>query len=130
MTRKTRSFIDLDLNFIKHPVTGDVSERFDENAIKTSVKNLILTKNFERPFHSNIGTQIKSLLFELPSPMLSLTLKRAIVDTITNFEPRVALDDVQVLYSADNNSIYVTIRFHIVNTEKPLVLDVTLERTR
>lgn len=130
MTRKTRIFSDLDLNFTAHPVTKDISRRFDENAIRDSIKNLILTRNFERPFHSEIGSPIRSLLFENSSPLLSLTLRRAIIDVINNFEPRVNLIDVEVIDSDDNHSLYVNITFKILNTDSPLSLDLVLERTR
>jgi phage baseplate assembly protein W len=130
MARNTRIFSDLDLNFTAHPVTKDISRRYDETAIKTSLKNLILTRNFERPFHSEIGSPINALLFEPASPMLNITLQRAIVDVVNNFEPRVDLLDVNVLSSPDENSLYVTITFKIVNTQQPLTLDLTLERTR
>jgi len=129
MARNTRTFSDLDLNFTAHPVTKDIALRYDENAIKTSLKNLILTSNFERPFHSEIGSPIKRLLFEPITPMLGVVVKRAIVDTVNNFEPRVQLLDVNVKVS-DNNSIRVNIEFKIVNTERPLTLDLVLERTR
>jgi phage baseplate assembly protein W len=130
MARNTRIFSDLDLNFTAHPVTKDISRRYDENAVKTSLKNLILTRNFERPFHSEIGSPINALLFEPPSPMLNITMQRAIVDVVNNFEPRVDLLDVNVLSSPDENALYVTITFKIVNTQQPLTLDLTLERTR
>lgn len=130
MARNTRKFTDLDLNFTAHPVTKDIALRYDENAIKTSLKNLILTSNYERPFHSEIGSPIKRLLFEPITPMLSVVIKRAIVDVVNNFEPRVQLLDVNVQVSDDNNSIIVNIEFKIVNTERPLTLDLVLERTR
>ena len=101
MARNTRIFSDLDFNFTPHPVTGDVVRRFDENAIKTSLKNLIMTANYERPFHSEIGSPIKRLLFEPVTPMLEVMLRRAIMDTIDNFEPRVEVLDVIVVVSED-----------------------------
>lgn len=130
MARNTRIFSDLDLNFTAHPVNKDITRRYDENAIKTSLKNLILTSNYERPFHSEIGSPIKRLLFEPATPMLENLVQRAIVDVITNFEPRVQLLDVIVNLSPDTNSLYVSIEFKIVNTESPLTLDLVLERTR
>jgi phage baseplate assembly protein W len=130
MARNTRIFSDLDFNFTAHPVTGDVVRRFDENAIKTSLKNLILTANYERPFHSEIGSPIKRLLFEPATPMLEVMLRRAIMDTIDNFEPRVEVLDVIVVVSEDEYEVSVTIEFQIRNTNKPLTLDLTLERTR
>lgn len=130
MARNTRIFSDLDLNFIAHPVSGDVSKKYDELAIKQSVKNLILTNHYERPFHPEIGSQISGLLFENWSPMLQSVLRQSIVNTITNFEPRVRLLDVSVDPNEDNNLVYVIITFTIVNTDTPLTVDITLNRTR
>lgn len=130
MPRNTRLFTDIDLNFTAHPVTKDVTRRYDENAIKASVLNLLLTRNFERPFHSEIGSPIRALLFELPGPMFTVMMQRAIIDVINNFEPRVEIIDVRVNDAADNNAVYVTLEFKIVNTERPITLDLTLERTR
>ena len=130
MARNTRIFSDIDLNFIANPATGDISMRYDENAVKASVKNLVLTQHFERPFHSNIGSPINSLLFDLASPLLTVTLKRTITDLINNHEPRVNLLDVIVNLSPDNNSVYVTIEFSILNTQRPITINLVLERTR
>jgi phage baseplate assembly protein W len=129
-TRNTRIFSDLDLNFNAHPVSGDIVKKYDENAIKQSIKNLILTQNYERPFHSEIGSQIKSLLFELPTSMTSSLIKRQIIDTITNFEPRANILDVTVLLAQENNGIYCTIVFTVLNTTTPISVDLFLERTR
>jgi phage baseplate assembly protein W len=130
MARNTRTFSDLDLNFTAHPVTKDVVRKFDEEAIKAAVKNLVLTQNYERPFHSEIGSQIRGLLFEPATPMLNVMLKRAITDTIVNFEPRVRLNEVLVTISPDNNEVYVSVYFTIINTTKPLQVDLVLTRTR
>jgi phage baseplate assembly protein W len=130
MTRNTRIFSDIDLNFTAHPVTKDITRRFDENAVKSSLKNLVLTSNYERPFHSEIGSPVRSLMFEPFSPMFVAAMKKAIIDMIDNFEPRVAVTDVLINYLPDNNAIEVTIEFTIVNTEKPLTLGIVLERTR
>jgi len=130
MARNTRTFSDLDFNFTAHPVTGDIVRRFDEQAIKNALKNLILTANYERPFHSEIGSPIKRLLFEPATPMLQVMMERAITDTVNNFEPRVELLNVEVVVSEDDYYVYVTIEFRIVNTSQPLTLDLTLERTR
>jgi len=129
-TKRQRTFSDLDLNFTAHPVTGDVARLYDENAIKRSVRNLLQTNNFERPFHSEIGSQIRALLFEPASPVLNTMLKRVIVDTITTFEPRVVVNSVTVSSNADNNSLNVTLVFTIVNTVNPVTMNVVLQRTR
>lgn len=130
MARNTRTFSDIDLNFTAHPVTHDITVKYDEQAIKQSVKNLIMTNNFERPFHSEIGSQIRALLFEPAGIILNISLKRAISDTILNFEPRVNLLSVDVVSAIDSNSVQVTIQFAIVNTERPIQLQLILYRTR
>lgn len=129
-TKRQRTFSDLDLNFTAHPVTGDVARLYDENAIKRSVRNLLQTNHFERPFHSEIGSQIRALLFEPASPILNTMLKRVIVDTITTFEPRVVVNTVTVSSNQDNNSLNVTLIFTIVNTVNPVTMNVVLQRTR
>lgn len=130
MAKNTRTFSDIDMGFLPNPVSKDISRKYDENAIKQSIKNLIMTKNFERPFRSDVGSQIYSLLFEPITPILKATMKRTIVNTITTYEPRVNLLDVTVLLSPDNNGVYVTIVFTIVNTSTPISVDLFLERTR
>ena len=130
MARNTRTFSDLDFNFLEHPVTKDVSTRYDEDAIKQSLRNLILTKNYERPFRSYIGSQVNRLLFEPISPLLTAMLERAISDVIENFEPRVDLLKVTVIYSPENHDVYITISFKIKNTLTPLSVNLILERTR
>jgi len=130
MAKNTRTFSDIDMGFLPNPVSKDVSRKYDENSIKQSIKNLVMTKNFERPFRSDIGSQIMSLLFEPMTPLIRATIKKTISDTINSHEPRVKLLDVSVLLSPDNNGIYVTIVFSIVNTSTPVSVDLFLERTR
>jgi len=130
MSRNTRTYSDFDLGFMPNPATHDVAMKYDENAIKAAVRNLVLTRNYERPFHSEIGTQVSNLLFNPAGPMLDALLTRAISDVITTFEPRVVLMDVQVKSNPDNNSVYITILFRIINTTAPVTLDLILTRTR
>lgn len=130
MPTNTRTFTDLDLNFTAHPVNKDVATKYDEQAIKQSVRNLILTKNFERPFHSEIGCQVRGMLFEPVTEMATAVIKRSIVDVIRNYEPRVLLVDVFVLVRPDENYVDIRIVFKIINTATPIELTLTLERTR
>lgn len=130
MSRNTRTFSDLDLNFTPHPVTRDLVQRFDEQAIKQAVKNLLQIRHYEKPFHSEIGSPLRELLFENITPLTEAMAKRTIIDVISNFEPRVNLIDVTVIASDENNSLYISVVFKIVNTERPITLDFILERTR
>lgn len=130
MARNTRIFSDIDLNFTPHPVFGDLTLRYDENAIKQAIKNLLQIRHFEKPFHSEIGSPLRELLFEPITPLTELMARRTIIDLIANFEPRVELIDVEVIASDENNSLYINVTFKIVNTDRPLTLDFVLERTR
>lgn len=130
MARNARTFTDLDLNFGMHPVTHDVTAVHDVQAVKASVRNLILTSNYERPFHPEIGSQVRNLLFEPDSPILPVVIKQSIRQTIQNYEPRVELVNVDANLSPDSNSLYVTIEFKIVNTSVIQEMDVILTRTR
>ena len=130
MARNTRTFVDLDLNFTASLINGDVAKKYDENAIKQSIKNLVMTNHYERLFHPEIGSQVSSLLFEPYSPMLDAMLTQAIKNTITNFEPRADLIKVDVKSNPDNNAMYVSILFKIINTERPMSINFTLQRTR
>ena len=127
---RTRVFSDLDFNFSRHPVSHDVTRKFDEEAIKQSIKNLVMTNHYERPFHPEIGSQVSALLFENSGPMLQAMLESAITNTVANFEPRVNLLNVDVKANNDNNAVYVSITFKIINTQQPLTVDFILQRTR
>jgi phage baseplate assembly protein W len=130
MANNTRTFSDLDLNFTLNPVTHDVTRRYDEDAVKNALKNLVLTGNYERPFHSEIGSPIRKLLFEPATPMLGAMLNRTIQDLINTFEPRVNVIDIICMVSEDDYTIDVSIEFTILNTTAPITLDLTLQRTR
>lgn len=128
--RNTRTFSDLDLRFISHPLSHDIVKTHDEAAIKQSVKNLIMTQNYERLFHPEVGSQVMSLLFENSTPLTQNVLQRTIIYTIENFEPRVNLISVDVDLRPDSNAVQVSITFKIINTETPLNIDLTLYRAR
>lgn len=130
MAKNTRLFSDIDLSFEKHPSTKDIFAKYDDNAIKNAVKNLILTKHFERPFHSEIGSNVNALLFELASPAITAITRQNIIDVINNFEPRVVLLEIDVESSLDSNALFVRIVFRIRNTQRPIIVEFTLDRTR
>jgi phage baseplate assembly protein W len=130
MATNTRVFTDIDLNFRPHPLTGDIVKRVNDSAIKASVRNLVLTNNYERPFHSDIGAPLRRMLFELPSPLTKSMIEKTITDLINTYEPRVVLTQVQVTYSHDTYEVYVRIEYKIVNTSTQQTVEVTLERTR
>ena len=109
---------------------ADISLKTDANAIKAAVKHLILTTNFERHFHSDIGSQVRAIMFEPATPMTQILLQRSITDVITSYEPRVQLLDVIVSLDNPSYSANITIYFQIINTTQPLRIDLVLERAR
>lgn len=130
MSRSTRVYHDLDFNFIAHPVTGDVSTKTNEDAVKASIKHLVMTATFERPFRSKLGSNVRNILFENVSPLTKNIIQQEIYNTITNFEPRVDVLGVNVGFSPDNHQIYVSVIFKIKLTETSITVDFILERTR
>lgn len=130
INRKTRQFSDINLLFTTNPLTTDITKKIDEEAVKASVRNLILTRNYERPFHPEIGCQVYSLLFENFTPITKQTVKRTISDTIEKFEPRVRILDIRVNDRLDNNEIGVEVIFRIINSDRPITLNTTISRVR
>lgn len=130
INRKIREFSDISMLFGTHPLTADVVKKTDEEAVKASIRNLILTKNFERPFHPEIGCQVHSLMFELWDPVMKNVLERSIQDVIDKFEPRARFVTIEVADKSDTNEIDVTVQFMIQNINKPATVTTTLSRVR
>jgi len=128
--RSTRTFSDINLLFTKSGATADITKKIDEEAVKASLRNLISTKNFERPFHPEIGCQIYSLLFENVTPIIYQTMRKTIFDAIEKFEPRVKVIEVNVAETPDNNNIELSIIFRIINSERPTTLKTIIQRVR
>jgi phage baseplate assembly protein W len=128
--KETVVFSDFDSLFQANPITKKLNTNVNREAVKESVRNLILTDYFERPFRSDIGCSIRSYLFELWSPALKQTMENAVIEVINNYEPRADVLDVLVEDRSDLNAISVTVAFQIRNDVTPVVLDVILERVR
>ena len=128
--RNTKTFSDLNLLFTASPSTGDITKKVDEEAIKSSLRNLISTKNYERPFHPEIGCQIFSLLFENFTSVTSQVMRKTIQDVVNKFEPRVDILDDLVFETPDENNLNVSLTFKIINTERPVTVNTTIQRVR
>jgi phage baseplate assembly protein W len=115
---------------LKYSTPGDIALRYDANAIKGSLRNLILTMNHERPFNSKLGSQVKALMFEPADPITHIKLKQSIINTVNAYEPRVQLLDVVVDMKPESYSVNISIIFQIINTTEPLKIDLVLNRTR
>ncbi len=125
-----KRYVDLDFDFKAHPVSKDVVLKYNEEAVKKSLKSLILTSKYERPFQPSINSRIKKLLFENITPLLGVNLKSNIEDVIREHEPRVDVRGVDVIVKEDENEIMVNIYFNIKNEPEIVSLTTTLQRTR
>ena len=114
--RSAQIYKDINLNFSRHPVTGDIGMLSDAQAVKNSVRNLVNTNFYEKHFRPEIGSNIRSILFEPVSPLVADVLKRQIKDVIENFEPRAELIDIKSIAKPDRNEYQVTIEFFVVNS--------------
>ena len=129
--RNVRQYKDLDLFFGKKQASGDINKVTDIQAVKRSVRNLVLLNHYEKPFHPEIGSGVRDMLFENMSPLTSHALTTEIEDVIENFEPRVQLVGVRALPNLDRNEYEVTVEFYVVNAPTELVdLTIFLERLR
>ena len=129
--RSVQIYKDLNLNFNANAVTKDVLKLTDVEAVKRSVRNLVQINHYEKPFHPEIGSNIRATLFENMSPITASVLTRQIEDVIRDFEPRVQLSRVDAFPNLDGNRYEVRIEFFILNAPTELiVLDTILERVR
>lgn len=132
MAKITRNpdYSDLDLDFISHPNTGAIVIKKGNEAIKRSVRNLILTNFYDRPFQPQIGSNVHKLLFENATPLTAVFIKDAIKEVLRNYEPRIELKEVSAVFNFDNNAYNVTLNYIILNRSEPVTQTMFLERVR
>jgi phage baseplate assembly protein W len=127
VTKKT-IYSDLFTNFDVNPVSDDIALKTNENAVKQSIRNLILTDRGERPFQPKLGGNIRQMLFENVDPQTMLVIKEQIKQMLETFEPRCSIIEVVVTPSVDNNAVAITIVFAVINKQEPVSLEVILDR--
>ena len=131
ISRNVRQYRDLDLFFRRKPISKDINIITDVENIKRAVKNLVLTNVYEKPFHPEIASGVRDMLFENMTPLTSIVLTKKVEDVIENFEPRVRLMSVSARPNLDRNEYEMTIEFFIKNFPTTLItVDVFLERLR
>ena len=128
--RATRIYKDLDLDFGRNTVTNDVNKLTDVVAVKRSVRNLINTNHFERPFHPEIGGNVRALLFENITPLTALNLQRKIEEVLNNFEPRAKITQILADPDIDRNGYRLEIKFYVIGIQNPITVETFLERLR
>jgi phage baseplate assembly protein W len=125
-----RDFKDLDLNFTIHPVKKDINKNTGPMAVVNSIKNLILTNYYEKPFQPEFGSSVRGLLFENLDSITATTIKGEIERTIQNYEPRATVENINVIADYDKNGFKVYLEFSIVNQTTPITINFFLERIR
>ena len=128
--KAVRTYKDLDLDFTRHPVTNDVVKIEDVNAVKRSVRNLVNTQFYERPFHPELGCGVRDLLFENFTPMTGIFIRRKIEEVLTNYEPRANITSIGVNEDEDRNGISIEVNFYVLNLPNPVSVTTTLKRIR
>ena len=123
-------YSDIDLSFLSHPITGKLTRKINREAVKQSVKSLILTDYYERPFKSDIGCGIRALLFENFHPAIIQQMDDAIREVISNYEPRAVIHSIDIQANPDQHELNVSIVFFVTNDPEPISLNVLLERVR
>lgn len=134
VTPKTRKietvYADFHKDLTTNPFSNDLALKTDEEAVKESLKNIILLDKGEKLFQPNFGGNIRAMLFELNSPATIKLIQEQIKTTINNYEPRAQLIDVEVYSLIDDNKVAIKIIYALRNREEPLQVEFILERVR
>ena len=128
--RSSRIYKDLNLDFQKNTATSDIQKLTDVEAVKRSVRNLINTNHYEKPFHPEIGSNLRAMLFENITPQITHVISKQIELLIKNYEPRCRLVQVNTQPMFDRNGYACQISFYVVNYPEPVTVETFLERLR
>ena len=128
--KSVRTYTDLDLDFSRHPVTNDIVKIEDVNAVKRSVRNLVNTQFYERPFHPELGCGVRDMLFENFTPMTGIFMRRKIEEVLSNYEPRASITSINVNEQQDRNGIDIVVSFYVLNSLEPVSITTSLRRIR
>ena len=128
--RSAKIYKDLDLDFAFNTATKDIQTLTDVESVKRSVRNLINTNHYERPFHPEIGSDVRAMLFEPMTPLTALNLQRKVAEVLNNFEPRINLQQVLASPDLDRNSYALKIMFYVIGSNQPVEVETFLERLR
>ena len=126
----SRQYKDLDLNFLIHPVRKDINKHKDEMAVINSIKNLMMTNHYERPFQPDLGSNVRRLLFENLDKITAISMDREIRQVVQNYESRAQIKTLDIIPDVDNNGFSVRMEFYIMNMTDPVTINFFLERVR
>ena len=128
--RSARIYKDLNLDFAQNTATKDIQKLLDVESVKRSVRNLINTNHYEKPFRPQVGSNLRAMLFENISPQINHAISKEIDNLIKNYEPRCRLVEVNTNPQIDRNAYSVSISFYVVNHPEPVTVESFLERLR
>ena len=128
--RSARIYKDLNLDFSQNTATKDIQKITDVESVKRSVRNLINLNHYEKPFHPEIGSNLRGMLFENITPQISHYIAKQIELLIRNYEPRCRLVEVVNKPDLRKNGYSVSISFYVINTPNPVQVETFLERLR
>ena len=128
--RSARIYKDLNLDFQQNSATKDIQKLLDVESVKRSVRNLINLNYYEKPFHPEIGSNLRGLLFENISPQISHYMGKQIELLIKNYEPRCKMVEVVNRPNIERNGYSVSVSFYVINTPTPIQVETFLERLR
>jgi phage baseplate assembly protein W len=130
MANLKKIYSDLDLTFRRLPVTNDVALSYDDQSVIRSVRNLLLTGFYERPFQPNLGSNLNKLLFEPADQLTSNLIESEVRNVISNFEPRVTINSINVTITPDENSFNLSMTFFVSNNTRATTVTLLLQRSR
>lgn len=130
MATITKFYSDIDFTFTKKPVTADVALSYDQQAVVRSIRNLLLTNFYERPFNPRLGSNISLLLFEPISSVTTAAIEKEVENTIKNYEPRANIKSITVSPDDARNAYNVSLTFYMENAATPTTVTIFLERNR
>lgn len=129
-SKKQTVYSDFHKDLTLNPLNNDVAIRLNEDSVKESLKNLILTDKGERLFQPLIGSDVRKSLFDNMTPATVMMIEQSVRNTINSFEPRATVINVEVIPEYDNYTVKVNITFYVRNLQEPVTVSIFLERTR
>ena len=127
---RKKSWADLNLKLTLHPIRKDIIPLRDDEAIKNSVKNLVLTNFFERPFQPQVGANLRGLLFEPADAITKYELSDGIKQVLIDYEPRIRVTKVGIQDESDRNAYRITLHFQIIEMDLNTEVEIVLQRLR
>jgi phage baseplate assembly protein W len=128
--RSAKIYSDLNLDFQQNSATKDIQKMSDVESVKRSVRNLINLNHYEKPFHPEIGSNLRGMLFELITPQMSHAITKELDNLIRNYEPRAKLVQISTMPQFDRNAYAATISFYVQNSPDRIIVESFLERVR